>query len=169
MFKKLKNMFHKYKEIISYLFWGGMTTLVSWGSYSLLVYLLPEGGYRIPVSNTVSWILAVIFAFVTNKIWVFNSRSMSFSVVVKEFWKFILSRLFTGIIENAGVPLLVKIGLDSKLFGIDGLPAKIVISVLVVILNYVFSKLIVFKKKEKPESIPDDRNSGEEECDEGES
>ena len=159
MFKKIKNLFIKYKEIISYLFWGGMTTLVSWGSYSLFVYLLPESGYRVALANTLSWIAAVLFAFVTNKMWVFGSKSWEPSLVVRELWKFVASRLVTGVIENVGVPLLVKIGLNQKLFGIDGLPAKIIISVVVVILNYIFSKLLVFKNKKETTVEPLNQNS----------
>ena len=149
MLETIKKYFIKYKETISYLFWGGMTTLVSWGSYSLFIYLLPESGYRIALANTLSWIAAVLFAFVTNKMWVFGSKSWEPALVIKELGKFVVARLVTGVIENVGVPLLVKIGLDQKLFGVDGLPAKIIISIIVVVLNYVFSKCIVFHKKDE--------------------
>ena len=95
---------------------------------------------------------AVIFAFVTNKIWVFESKSWKPSVALKEFWLFVAARLITGVLEWFGVPLLVAIGLNQPLFGIDGFVAKILVSVIVIILNYVFSKLIIFKNKdEKPE------------------
>ena len=59
------------------------------------------------------------------------------------------ARLLTGIIEMAGVPLLVKLGMDQKIFGVKGMMAKVVVSVLVVILNYVLSKLVIFRKKEE--------------------
>ena len=147
----IKKLYEKHREIIAYLFWGVMTTLVSWGSYSLYVLLLPESKYEVAISNTLSWITAVLFAFVTNKIRVFRSKSFRPSVIFKELWRFVASRLVTGVIELAGVPLLVKIGLDRKLFGIDGLPAKISVGAVVVILNYVFSKLFVFRHKEKKE------------------
>ena len=88
-----------------------------------------------------------MFAYVTNKIWVFNSRSWEFNFVIKELIKFVSARLLTGFLEWFGVPFLVTIGLDYKPLGIDGGLSKIVISVLVIILNYVFSKLIIFKNK----------------------
>ena len=145
----IKKLCEKYREIIAYLFWGIMTTVVSWGSYSLFVIILPESKYEVAIANTLSWITAVLFAFITNKIRVFRSRSFRPSVVFKELWRFVASRLVTGVIELAGVPLLVKIGLDQKIFGIDGLFAKVIVSIIVVILNYVFSKLFVFKNTER--------------------
>ena len=89
------------------------------------------------------------FAFVTNKIWVFESKSWKPSVAFKELWLFVTARLITGVLEWVGVPLLVAWGLDQKMFGVKGFVAKIIVSVIVIILNYVFSKLIIFKKKDK--------------------
>ena len=94
----------------------------------------------------------VVFAFVTNKIWVFESKSWKPSVALKEFWLFVLARLITGVLEWFGVPLLVAAGLNQPLFGVDGFVAKLVVSVVVVILNYVFSKLIIFKNKNKKDN-----------------
>ena len=65
MFRTIKALFQKYKEIIFYLFWGGMTTLVSWGSYSFFVTLL----HSVAAANVLSWICAMLFAFATNKLW----------------------------------------------------------------------------------------------------
>ena len=142
--KRIKDFLLSHREIISYLFWGGMTTIVSWGSYSLFVLILKS----VTVSNILSWICAVLFAFITNKIWVFRSRIWSLTVVLPEFWKFIAYRLATGALEIIGVPFLVKIGLNQQIFGIDGIVAKVLVSVAVVILNYVSSKLSVFKKRD---------------------
>lgn len=132
------------KEIFSYIFFGVMTTVVNWVVYTALV---KGAGAGITVSNTLAWIAAVIFAFVTNKLWVFESKSFKPSVVSREFVSFIASRAVTGALEIFGVPLLVKLGLDQKIFGIDGAISKIIVSVAVIILNYVFSKIIVFRKK----------------------
>ena len=144
MKKGIRNLAVKNKEI--YLFWGIMTTLVSWATYGFFVKVLPPGSNAIPMSNAFSWICAVLFAFVTNKLWVFRSRNLSFHVVFAEFWKFTASRLATGALEMIGVPLLVSFGLDQKIFGIDGMFAKVIISIVVVILNYIFSKFIAFKR-----------------------
>lgn len=142
--EKIKSLFVKYKEIISYLFFGGCTTVVSWASYALFVKVC---GMGITTGNILSWICAVTFAFVTNKIWVFNSKSWNVKTTVKEALTFVTSRLATGVIEWVGVPGLVALGLNQTIFGVEGMWSKIIVSVVVIILNYVFSKLIVFKKK----------------------
>lgn len=151
----------KYEEIISYLFWGGMTTIVSWGSYSIVVVLLGSSSVwngeirllhiKMPllvlIANIISWICAMLFAFVTNKLWVFKSRSWKTSIVIPEFGKFLSARLVTGIMEIILVPVLVGIGLNQTILGVEGMVAKILVSVLVVILNYIFSKLFIFHGK----------------------
>jgi len=147
---KLKELLNKYKEIISYIFWGVMTTAVSFVTYSLFTLLFTafmDTTAAVSIANVLSWIFAVLFAFITNKLWVFNSKSFEKSVVLPELLKFLSSRIATGVIEMAGLPLLVYLGLGGALFGIDGLIAKIIINVVVIVLNYVFSKLLIFKKK----------------------
>ncbi len=69
------------------------------------------------------------------------------NICIKEFISFVAARAVTGVIEIFGVPLLVKIGLNQRIFGVDGALSKVIVSVVVVVLNYVFSKLIVFKNK----------------------
>lgn len=143
--KKIMELYEKYREIVSYLFWGVATTVVSWGSYSFFAGLLDAG---IIVANVLSWIFAVSFAYVTNKLWVFQSKSWKMEVVIKEIGIFVSARLVTGILEIILVPFLVYVGLNQTIFGIKGAVSKILVSFLVVILNYVFSKLLVFKDKE---------------------
>ena len=145
---KIKELIIKYKELITYFIFGVLTTLVNWAVYTALVFALPDSiqeGVKITVSNAVAWVAGVIFAFITNKIWVFESKS--FEMNIKEFISFVAARAVTGVIEIFGVPLLVKIGLNQRIFGVDGALAKVIVSVVVVVLNYVFSKLIVFKNK----------------------
>jgi putative flippase GtrA len=96
----------------------------------------------------VAWIAAVLFAYVTNKLWVFRSYNWEIRFVLREAVLFISARILTGIFEIVSVPLLVKLGLSQTLFGVKGMWAKVLVSVVVMILNYVFSKLIVFRKKE---------------------
>ena len=139
------------REVFMYLVFGVLTTVVSWASYALFIKILggiSNSDVRISVANVLSWIAAVLFAFITNKLWVFDSKSWKPSVVIKELGMFVVARLATGCIEWFGVPLLVKIGVDQELFGTEGMVAKIIASVLVVILNYFFSKILIFKKKE---------------------
>lgn len=154
----IKKYLKKYKEIISYLFWGVMTTVVSWVSYSIFVTALQsvagtitllgmEMSLSITIANALSWIVAVVFAYITNKLWVFNSKSFRLPVVLPEFGKFLSARIITGVLEIVAVPFLVAVGLSWTIFGVEGMVAKVIVSVAVVILNYVFSKLFIFKKK----------------------
>ncbi len=155
---KIKELWNKYKEIIMYLIFGVLTTVVSWVTYAGFTMIIPDFSIgsltkmNIVIANVLSWICAVLFAFVTNKLWVFESKSWKFSLVMKELWLFIVARLLTGVIEWVGVPLLVQLGLNQTIFGIEGMLSKILVSVIVVILNYVFSKLIVFRKKKSTDS-----------------
>lgn len=167
--KKIKELFIKYKEIIMYIIFGVLTTLVNWVVYAATQPLLKAAMHgdqviwtlfgknitmnvlAIFLANLISWIAAVLFAYVTNKLWVFESKSWKFSLVMKELWLFILARLITGVIEWVFVPLLAALGLDTPVLGIDGFIPKLIVSIVVIILNYVFSKLIIFRKKKKPE------------------
>jgi len=135
-------LYHKYRELVNYIIFGGVTTLVNWVSYSVC-----EGVFDLSLrlSGVISWIVAVLVAFVTNKLWVFDSKSWAPALVMKEFVTFIGGRILTGIIEIEAVPRLVDWGFDQTLFGVEGLPAKILISVVVVILNYILSKFISFR------------------------
>lgn len=134
----------KHKEIIKYLFFGVATTLVNFVVYSLLVKFFDV---NMTVSNTVAWSVAVIFAFITNKIFVFESTNTKFNTLIKEFLLFISSRIFSGIIEILMPTLLYNAGLDFPFFGVKGFAAKLIVSIAVIILNYVFSKILVFRKK----------------------
>lgn len=141
----IKQWLQSKREVIAYLFFGGATTLVSWVVYIIAVQPI---GLSIGISNAIAWVAAVTFAFVTNKIWVFQSRKWTRTIVIKEAGLFLNSRIVTGVIEIIGVPLLVFVGLRQTIFGIDGFVARLIVSVLVIILNYVFSKVFVFKAQD---------------------
>ena len=147
--KKFLELFIKYKEIVMYLIMGFATTFISWVSYSIFTFVFSafSDGTNVLLSSIVSWTIAVIFAYFTNKIWVFESYSWKPSFVIAEFGIFISARIFTGIIEVFGTPLLVKLGVTGTIFGIKGMVSKVTISVVVIILNYVLSKLVIFKKE----------------------
>lgn len=131
-------------EKASYLFFGGMTTLINWLVYVLHIQVF---GLSMTASNVIAWIWAVTFAFAANKRWVFKDHDWKSSVVVPQVGVFLSARLVTGLIDIVGVPLLFFAGLNQSILGVEGFAAKMVISVIVVILNYVLSKKFVFKSK----------------------
>ena len=140
-----------------YLIFGVLTTIVSWGSYTVFADCFKLSVF---IANIFSWICAILFAYITNKIWVFESESFKPRDLAKEIVAFTASRGITGVIEILLVPLLSKWGFDNlfyaalsnsnitaDIFFTNGIYSKIFISIIVVILNYIFSKLIVFKKE----------------------
>ena len=135
---KIKALCRKYRELISYVFFGVLTTVVNY-----LVYLPCLNWLHLPasVSNCIAWVVAVAFAFVTNKPFVFQSHDWSKEVVLPELSKFVATRLSSGLIETA--ILFVSVDL---LHG-NGNIWKLITQVLVIIINYVGSKLLVFRKK----------------------
>ncbi|MBQ4530998.1 MAG: GtrA family protein [Lachnospiraceae bacterium] len=142
---KIKELFTKYKEMIMYLFFGVGTTAVNWIIYTIMVTVAGIG--NLTLANVVAWIGAVAFAYITNKLWVFESKSWNPNVVLKELGMFLGARIVSGIFEIGLFPVLVWMGLNQAIFGIEGMVAKVIISVLVIVLNYIFSKLLVFKKE----------------------
>lgn len=144
---KIRSLYLKHKEVVNYLFFGGATTVVSWLTYALFVGPLALG---VMPGKILSWICAVSFAFVTNKLWVFDSKSWTWPLWLREAAAFFAGRLGSGLVEIGGLPLLIKLGLDQTLFGVEGFVANIVISVVVIILNYFISKFLVFRKKQDP-------------------
>ncbi len=145
MMKKIQELLKEYKEIIMYLIFGVGTTAVNWIIYTMIVVLGKERS--LTVANVIAWIGAVAFAYITNKLWVFESKSWNPKVVWKELGMFLGARIFSGVFEIGLFPVLVWLGMNQSIFGIEGMLAKIVIGVAVIILNYIFSKLLVFKKK----------------------
>ncbi len=105
--KKIKELLLKYKEVIMYLiFFGVATTLVNWIVYSLLMKI---SAINMTVSNAIAWFVAVVFAYITNKLFVFESKSWKLTEVWKEVVKFFGARIATGVIEIGGLPLLFYI------------------------------------------------------------
>ena len=143
--EKLRALFIKYKEIIIYIIVGGMTTLVRWGTVVIFEkILMPFGmsGQALSFFVTLfSLIVTILFAFPPNKIFVFESRSFKGSIIIKEFGGFLAARAISSIIELAGIPLL------SQWLGIATLWVTMIVSVVVLVANYIFSKLIVFKNR----------------------
>ena len=133
-----EGFYRKYKEVLLYLFFGGLTTVISIGSYSYC-----DVGLHINplVANIISWILAVLFAYVTNKIWVFSAQTYGIGELFSEMLHFFGGRLFTLVLEEVILFVFVnKLHFNSIL-------VKIAAQFMVLVLNYIISKLIVFRKK----------------------
>lgn len=137
MFQKITSLVKNHWDIITYLFFGVLTTVVNYLVYLPVYNLLHLSA---SLSNVIAWVAAVAFAYLTNKPWVFKSHDWSRQTVIPELTKFVSCRLASGIMET--VILLVTV----DLFHWNGNIWKLVTSVLVVVLNYVASKLLVFKK-----------------------
>ncbi|MDD7394328.1 MAG: GtrA family protein [Eubacteriales bacterium] len=166
---KKKNL----KEIVLYLIFGVATTLVNWIVYLLFNNLIFNRFFSentaMTAANAVAWFLAVLFAFVTNKLIVFKSKEKTARILIPELLSFYASRGLTGLLEIFVPTLLVNAGITFTLLGDEGifpnalrdsgfiyttlsdrgLVPKMIVAVVVIILNYVFSKLIVFRKKKK--------------------
>ncbi len=142
MIEKIKKLYNNYKEIVNYLIIGVLTTVVSLVSFYLIrIFVFTnDSQFDIQLANVISWVLAVLFAFVTNKKYVFESKSTGYQKFL-EMIKFYVSRLTT-----LGVEMFVMWLLTSPL-KVDDMISKIIVQFIIVILNYVFSKLFVFKKK----------------------
>lgn len=142
------DMYRKHKELILYGVYGVLTTLVTWLSYMGFVNI----GFELNVCNILSWVCGVTFAFITNKWFVFESRSLAIGKIFKELILFIGSRIFTGIIAWILFPILLWLGLDYFIFDTEGFLAKVIVSIVEIILNWVLSKYMVFKKNKPEES-----------------
>ena len=134
---KIKELYIKYKEVISYLFFGGCTFVVSMVTFYIFNKVL---GLNEHVSNIISWILAVLFAYVTNRNFVFESKTSDFKGLVREMVSFFSARLLTLGIEE------VIIFVGCNLMHADALIVKLIGQVVVIVSNYFLSKLFIFKK-----------------------
>ena len=137
MVQKIKNLVQKHWDILSYLFFGGLTTVVNYLVYLPCYNLL---NLSAAASNAIAWAVAVAFAYLTNKPFVFRSHDWSMKTVVPELTKFVTCRIGSGLLETGILFLCVD------LWAWNGNVWKLITSVLVVILNYIASKLLVFKK-----------------------
>ena len=135
--KKLLDLYRKHKDVFVYLFFGALTTLVNY-----LVYLPLYNYFKwsATASNVAAWVIAVLFAFFTNKPFVFGSHDWSRTVVIPELGKFVGCRIGSGLLET----LIVFLTID--ILGLNGNIMKVVVSIVVVIINYFGSKFLVFGK-----------------------
>ena len=137
---KIKELYLKYKEIINYLIFGVLTTIVSLVTYYICVYtiLAPDNAVQLQIANVISWIISVAFAYITNRKFVFESKEKN---KIKEASKFVTSRIATLLMDMAimyvGVTLL---RFNDKIM-------KLISQVVVIVMNYILSKILVFKKE----------------------
>lgn len=149
---KIKDLLIKFKELLLYLVFGVLTTLVNLLTFWAFTQILGEERYLI--NNAIAWVAGVAFAFVTNKLFVFESKKWNIKTIGKELPEFVGARLFSFGVEEGGMWLFVDaLGFGENSLTILGITitgqiiAKLALAVIVVILNYFFSKFIIFKKK----------------------
>lgn len=142
--KKIIELVKKHKSVISYLLFGVCTTIVNWVTYFVLYNILHVHNV---ISTAIAWLLAVIFAFITNKIWVFDSKSFDRKTLVHEIWTFFTARALTGLIDVGIMFVAVDLcGMNTAFWSTFW---KVISNVIIVILNYALSKIIIFRKKDK--------------------
>ncbi len=141
MINKILDLLKKYREQVAYLFFGGLTTLISWGLFSGLFYFV-FGETRNLLCNVISEAVAITFAYVTNKIFVFQSKTNTFSAFILELLSFYGMRILSTFVNLGAMYLLVD------LLSFEAWICKIAVNFVIIILNYLFSKLFIFKKAE---------------------
>lgn len=146
MKEKIKNLCVKYKEFILYAVFGVLTTIANAGAFYIASHTIGTE-YHV-LNNTIAWITGVAVAYVTNKLWVFESKSWKLKVLSKELSEFVLARLLSFVFETVGLALIVKwFSWEDDFWG--QFITKLGLSVIVVLMNYIFSKFIIFRKKNK--------------------
>lgn len=136
----IKKLYQKYHEIINYLIFGVLTTIVSLGSYYLLTSFIfnPNDAIELQITNILSWIFAVTFAYFTNRKYVFNSKDKN---ILGEMVKFYLARLTSLLIDMLLMYIFVSyLKYNDKII-------KVIVQIIVVTMNYIFSKILIFKNQ----------------------
>lgn len=137
--KKLSSIYKKYEEIINYLIVGVLTTIVSLVTYFLCIhtFLNAQSGIELQIANVISWVISVLFAYITNRIFVFKSQSKNY---IKEISEFVGARILTLLMDMGIMFLFVTVLNGNDTIG------KLISQVVITVANYIFSKLLVFKK-----------------------
>lgn len=135
--KRIRDLLKKYREIILYLFFGGCTTLVNIVSY----YICSRLGMSTALSTVIAWVISVLFAYATNRKFVFLSKVTGLAAILKETAGFFLCRLATGLLDLAIMIVFVDV------LHFNGMAIKILSNIFVIVLNYLASKLMIFKNK----------------------
>lgn len=145
--ERIKDLIKKYRDVISYGFFGVLTTLVNIVVYGVCTRLGMSTGW----ANALAWVLAVTFAYVTNRIWVFRSKNDTPKSILREIASFVACRAGTGVLDQiimvAGVDVLGPRIIPAEYAFMWSMGLKIASNALVIILNYVFSKLLIFRRR----------------------
>lgn len=138
--EKIKELYLKYKEAINYIIFGVLTTVVSLAVYyiSVFTFLNPENAIQLQIANILSWIAGVAFAYFTNRKYVFESTEKN---KLKEAGKFVLARVATLIMD------MIIMWLGVTVLQLNDKIIKLISQIVIIVSNYIFSKLFVFKKK----------------------
>lgn len=146
--KSLADWYRKHQEGMRYLVFGALSTVVNILVYTIFAVVILKGidndSLRVNISEIIAFIVAVIFAYITNKLYVFNSKTNGFKELAKEITSFFSCRIFTEIISI----LMMN---SAVWFGINDIFMKIVSNIVVIILNFVFSKILIFKGSKERE------------------
>ncbi len=136
----MKALWHRYRELILYVFFGGVTTLVNWGAYALFADV-----FRVPYlwATAIAQVLAILTAYITNRTWVFQSRAKGLKGILLEMGRFFSARLVSFVLDMG----CMYVGVDLLHFNDDLM--KLLSNVVIVIVNYVLSKVFVFRGREK--------------------
>lgn len=138
--RKFYNIYKDKKEVLLYLLFGGFTFIISVLTYAYFNQVLKMPAL---IANIISWVIAVMFAFLTNRIWVFQSATNTIIAFLKQMISFFAGRIVTLLIEEA------ILGIFVDLLNFNSILIKIIAQVIVIVLNYVISKVFIFKKQEK--------------------
>ena len=136
----VRSLYQKYQDVIPYLFFGVCTTLVNIAVYWVMAYPL---SCNTIVSTVVAWVISVLFAYITNRKWVFHSSASGVKEISKEIWSFFACRLATGFVDLGCMWIFVDV------LKLNDVIIKVLANILVIILNYVASKLFIFRKTNK--------------------
>lgn len=136
---RIKDIYSKYKDIIPYAFFGVLTTIINIVTYYVMAHFF---GLTIMISTVFAWLLAVLFAYVTNRKWVFHSGADTTETIITEILSFFSCRVATGIVDWACMWVFVDV------LHFNDVVIKSMANVLVIVLNYIASKLLIFKRKE---------------------
>ena len=132
--EKIKEIYKKYKEIINYLIFGFLTTVINFVSYYICA--------RIFISSILAWFISVLFAYITNKLLVFDQHTDNIKFLIKEMVSFFLARIASGILFDVGTFAVMV-----KVLHINDIISKFITQVMTIITNYLLSKLVIFKTK----------------------
>lgn len=137
--KTVKGLYLGYKEVINYLVFGVLAMIVNFVSYYIFAKMLYLDEV---ISSGLSWFCSVLFAYITNKLFVFESKTETAKAFLVEMTSFFLARILSGVLCDVGTFALMV-----KVFHINDIFSKVITQIMVVVVNYLFSKLIIFRKK----------------------